>query len=223
MSRAQTPRITRSRLIGGAVVVVLAAAMLLNTRFLTPEEVDALTPDEFDPAATAEDLHAQAAEELVGDPADLDAVTSAIAEDPEAAAEEFEALSPSEGTDAYTVSVTGTVEDADENTLTLGVDGLSTERPVVVPVGTAVDGTLIRDLTGFEFGDAPGQTGYQQVGNELAALLRADAAEALGDDPSSLVDQEVTVRGVLRHVRTGGETPEGKPITIQPIELEADG
>ena len=32
------------------------------------------------------------------------------------------------------------------------------QTPVLVPLSTAVNGTVIRDVMGFKFADAPGQT-----------------------------------------------------------------
>ncbi len=122
----------------------------------------------------------------------------------------------------YTVEASGEVREATEDTLILTVDGVE-GRDVVIPLGAALDGNLIRDLMGFQFGDAPGQTDYQQVGTQLSTLLRADAQEAVGEDPAALQGEQVTVRGIIREVSTGGEGSSEAPLVVQPLELEVAG
>lgn len=199
--------------------MVLGIAMVTSTKFLTPEEVEALTPDQFDPQATAEELFAEAQTELIGDAEDLGAVADALAEDSEAAAEEFDAYTPSEGITAYAVAVTGTVEETSGENLVLAAEGVEEGRPVVIPLGNALDGNLIRDLMGFSFGDAPGQTDYQQVGTHLSTLLQANAQDAVGEDPAALEGEEITVQGIMREVSTGEDSGEA-PLVVQPLELE---
>lgn len=208
------------RLIGAGALLVLVIAMLLNTKFLTPEEVDALTPDQFDPEETAQELYASVQSEMTEDPAPLGDVTSALDEDPEAAAEEFEAQTVSEGTVVFAVIAEGTVAEATADNLILSVDGVAEGRQIVVPLSTALDGNLIRDVSGFRFGDAPGQTGYQRVGTEISTLLRGDAQEAAGEDPESLAGEDITVSGVMRYVATDAEGDDERPIIIQPLNLE---
>jgi len=210
------------RLIVAAGLVVLGIAMVLSTKFLTPEEVEAMRPDQFDSQETAEELHSQAQTELTAEPHALAEVAEAILEDPESAAEEFEGASPSEDVTAYSVEVVGEVREAGEDTLILDATGLD-GRDVVIPLGAAVDGNLIRDLTGFQFGDAPGQTEYQQVGTDLSTLLREGAVEALDGDVAGLEGEQVTVRGVLSETDTGGAPSADAPLSVQPLELEVAG
>lgn len=208
------------RLIGAGALLVLVAAMLLNTKFLTPDEVDALTPDQFDPQEAAQELYASVQSDVTESPAALGDVTSALDEDSEAAAEEFDAYTVSEGTVVFAVTAQGTVEEATGDNLILSVDGVREGRQVVVPLSTALDGNLLRDISGFRFGDAPGQTDYQRVGTEISTLLRADVQEAAGEDPESLVGEDIAVDGVMRYVATDSEGDDERPVIIQPLNLE---
>lgn len=210
------------RLIIASGLVALVIAMVLNTRFLTPEEVDALTPEEFDPQTTAQELYSTAQSELIQNPAELSELALALDRDSEAAAEEYDAFSPSEGVLAYAVTLSGTVEDASADNLNLTVDGIEANRQIVIPLTTALDGNLIRDISNFGFGDAPGQTDYQRVGTEISSMMRDDAQEAVGGDPESLIGEEITVEGVLRYMTTDAEGPDERPLVIQPLILEAD-
>ncbi len=210
----------RRYLITGVLLAALAIAMVWNTKFLTPAEVEALSPEQFDPASTAEELLSTVQSDQLGEANDLGEVAQALDDAPEEAAAEFDALTPSEGIEAYAVEVTGTVEEGTEENLTLAGDGPLADRTVVIPLGNAIDGNLVRDVSGFKFGDAPGQTEYQQVGSELSTLLRSTAQEAVGNDPAALEGEEITVRGLLRQVGTDGDGGE-RPLIIQPLEVEA--
>lgn len=210
-----------TRLVVAAGLVALVIAMVLNTKFLTPEEVEALTPEEFDPQATAQELYSTAQSELTQNPSELSELAAALDEDPEAAAEEYDALSPSEGVVAYAVTARGTVADASAENLSLAVDGIDEGRQIVIPLTTALDGNLIRDISDFSFGDAPGQTDYQRVGTEINSMMRADMQESVGEDPESLIGEEITVHGVLRYMTTDAEGPDERPLVIQPLSLEA--
>ena len=55
---------SRNRLIALGLIVVLVVVMILNTKFLTPEELAAAGPTKFDPAATADELFTKAKTEL---------------------------------------------------------------------------------------------------------------------------------------------------------------
>ncbi len=209
----------RRYLITGALLAALAIAMVWNTKFLTPAEVEALSPEQFDPATTAEEILGQVQSEHLEDPDDLGEVAQALEDSPDDAAAEFDALTPSEGIEAYPVEVSGTVDEATDENITLAAEGPLADRTVVIPLGNAIDGNLVRDVSGFKFGDAPGQTEYQQVGSELSTLLRATAQEAVGDDPTALSGEDVTVRGLLRQVTSDGDGGE-RPLIIQPLEVE---
>lgn len=211
------------RLSIAAALVVLVLAMIFNTKFLTPEEVEALTPEEFDPAETAQELFDAAQTDLLEDPAELSEVVPALAEDPETAVEEFGGARPSEGTLAFPVTVNGTVEDATNDNLVLAAEGVPEDRQVVVPLGTGIDGNLVRDLMGFEFGDAPGQTDYQQVATEIRNLVQQNVQDSVGEDVEALTGEEVAVGGVLRYVATEADSAADRPLVILPLELEVAG
>ena len=209
---------TRNRLIGLAALVVLVVAMVLNTRFLTPEELAAAGPVQFDPKKTAEELFAKAKAELPAKAAPVPDVVSGIQSDPAATAEELGAASPAEGTYVFAVTAEGTVTQASPASIRLDVPGVPSETAIIVPLTTAVNGTVLRDAMGFKFADAPGQTDYQYVGDELKKLIQAEVANV--GDPASLEGKKVSVVGVTSVLTTGGPVPQAKPINIQPLTLE---
>ncbi len=209
---------SRRSVIWAALAGALLVAMILNTKFLTPEEVAAAQPERFDPKQTAADLYTKAQAELPDRAQPLVDVVTGIQTDPAAAAEEFEAVSPSEGVYAFPVTTSGTVEEATAASLRLKVPGVSGETPILIPLTTAVNGAALRDAMGFKFADAPGQTEYQFVGDELKKLIQADLKAAVAD-PAASQGKRVKVVGVVS-VQGSAPVPEAKPMNVQPLSLE---
>ena len=100
---------SRNRLIALGLIVVLVVVMILNTKFLTPEELAAAGPKKFDPAATADELFTKAKTELPDRAAELGEVLTAIQDDPKAAAEKYQATVPAEGNYIFAVKTTASV------------------------------------------------------------------------------------------------------------------
>ena len=210
----------RTRLVGAALLVALLVAMALNTKFLTPAEVAAIAPKPFEPAATAADLYDRAQQELPDQAQPLGEVVPAVQADPAAAAKKFDAVSPAEGSYVFPVTTTATVTEATDASLRLEVDGVPRATPVLVPLSTAVNGTVIRDVMGFKFADAPGQTDYQYVGDELKKLMLAEIGSSV-EDPAALKGKRITVVGAVSVQVTGGSVPRAKPVNVQPISIES--
>ncbi len=219
MQRAHRSR-TRTRLIAAAVLAALLVAMALNTKFLTPAEVAAIAPKPFDPAQIATDLYAQAEQELPERAQPLGEVVPALQADVEAAAKKYQAATPAKGSYVFPVELTGTVADATDAALRVEVDGVPSQTPVIVPLSTGVNGTVVRDLMGFKFADAPGQTDYQYVGDELKKLMLA-SIESNVADPASLKGKQVTVLGALGVQTSGKAVPRAKPLNVQAVSIEA--
>jgi predicted lipoprotein len=211
--------VSRNRIIGAAVIVALLVAMILNTKFLTPEELAAALPKPFNPQETAKGLYDKAKAELPGSAAELGEVIPAIQDDPEAAAAKYKAVAPNESTLVFPVKTTATVATATEESLRLTVEGVRSATPVLVPLGTAVNGTVIRDVTGFKFADAPGQTEYQYVGDELKKLMQAEISAKI-DDPKALEGKEVSLVGAISVPNTGAPPAAARPVNIQVVTIE---
>jgi predicted lipoprotein len=211
--------IGRTRLVGAVLLVALLVAMALNTKFLTPAEVAAIAPKPFDPAQTAADLYAKAQQELPDQAQPLGEVVPAVQSDVKAAGQKYKAVSPAEGSYVFPVTTTATVAEATDTSLSLRVDGVPGETPVLIPLSTAVNGTVIRDVLGFKFADAPGQTDYQYVGDELKKLMLTEIGSSVGD-PKALKGKQVTVVGAVNVQATGTSVPKAKPLNVQPISIK---
>lgn len=211
-------RVGKSRIFGLVFVVALLVAMMLNTKFVTPKELANIGPKKFNAQQTAEALFKKAGEEFSGRAAPLSEVIAGIQSDPAAAAEKFKAVAPNSDTLVFAVTATGTVTKASAGSVQLKVDGVPDQTLVIVPVTTAINGTVLRDSMGFKFADAPGQSAFQFVGDELKKLMRAAVADGVGD-PGALKGKTVTVVGALSVVGAGAQ-PQAKPVNIQPVSMQ---
>jgi predicted lipoprotein len=184
-------------------------------------ELATIAPRPFDPTATAQDLYTRAQAEVPGRAADLGKVVPAIQSDPKSAADTYQAVSPNENAYVFAVKATGTVVEATDASLRIKVDGVPDQTPVLVPLTTAVNGSVLRDAMGFKFADAPGQTQYQYVADELKKLMLADLQSSVAD-PKSLQGKQVDVVGVVSVTTTSGApVPRAKPVNVQPVSVKA--
>ncbi len=209
-----------TRILGVAVIVALLVAMALNTKFLNPAELAAAGPVKFDPKQTADDLFTKAKTDLPGQAASFADVLTAIQSNAKSAAAKYKAVSPAENAYVFPVTTTASVADATDASLRLKVPGLSDQTPILVPLTTAINGSVLRDAMGFKFADAPGQTDYQYVGDELKKLMQAQMQSDISD-PAALKGKKITVVGVVNVLDTGSPQPKAKPINIQPLSVKA--
>ena len=210
--------VDRPKIIGAVLLVVLVIAMGLSTRFVTPEELAAAGPQKFDAEKTAKSLFSKARESFAADAAPLAEVVVALQKDPEQAATQFDAVKANATTYVFPVTAKGAVTEATPASVQIKVDGVPPQTPVLVPLTTAINGTVLRDALGFKFADAPGQSDFQFVGDELKKLMQAEVRTGLGGQPRP--GAEVTVVGAISVTVTGAPQSEAKPVSIQPISVE---
>ena len=91
------------------IIVVLLIAMILSTKFLTPQELAAVGPKKFDPKQTAADLWGKAQTDIPNNAQPLGEVVPATQKDLKAAATEYKAISPADGAYDFPVKFEGTV------------------------------------------------------------------------------------------------------------------
>jgi predicted lipoprotein len=211
----------RNLFIGLGLIAVLLVAMVLSTKFLTPEELTATLPKKFDPAQSANELWTKAQTEVPANAQPLGELVPAMQKDLKAAATQYKAVSPAEGTYAFPVEFDGTVEEASAASLRVSVPGMPAETAVIIPLTTAINGTAVRDAMGFKFADAPGQTEFQFVGDELKKLMQAQVKSSVSD-PASLQGKKLSGTGVVVVLSPSGTPPPpAKPVNVQPVTIEA--
>jgi predicted lipoprotein len=211
----------RNLFIALGIIVVLIIAMILSTKFLTPEELAAVGPKKFDAKQTASDLWGKAQKEIPNNAQPLGEVVPAMQKDLKAAATKYKAVSPAEGAYDFPVKFDGTVTDASADSLRLSVPGVPKQTVVIIPLTTAISGSAVRDATGFKFGDAPGQTDYQFVADELKKLMQEQVKSGVSD-PASLKGKKVSGTGVVVVLSpSGAPPPPAKPVNVQPVTIKA--
>jgi predicted lipoprotein len=202
------------------IIVVLLIAMILSTKFLNPQELSAALPKKFDPKQSASELWSKAQTEIPANAQPLGEVVPAMQKDLKAAATKYKAVSPAEGAYNFPVKFDGTVTDASADSLRLSVPGVPKETVVIVPLTTAINGAAVRDAMGFKFGDAPGQTDYQFVADELKKLMQQQVKSGVSD-PASLKGKKVSGTGVVVVLSpSGAPPPPAKPVNVQPVTIK---
>lgn len=205
-------RVKRRSLVLAAGLVVLLVAMVVSTRFVTPEEAQALRPQVFEAKSYVAENFEKIARTLQEKGTDLGTLAPAVDADAAAAGKQY-GIDVGSGKFAFPVTVTGTVASVDAGFLELTVAGVPADDTVRVPVANAVSGTPIRDATGFmTFSDFPGQTDFQNVANEIKVKVLADVVGKL--DPASLQGKQVTVVGAYS---TGGPK---SSFLVQPVSVQ---
>ncbi|GAB4085124.1 hypothetical protein GCM10028784_17540 [Myceligenerans cantabricum] len=195
-----------------ALAAVLVVAMGLSTRWLTPEEAEAVNPPPFEATAFVEEKFPEQVELLTDQATDVAELAPAISDDlPGAAAEHGVDLGG--GAYAFPLTATGTVTEADESFAVLDVPGLAPKYEVRIALGAAVNGNPVRDASGtMQFGDFPDQTSFQAVANELRTTISQDVLADV--DAGALEGKDVTVYGAWG---TGGPADS---YVIQPVAIE---
>jgi predicted lipoprotein len=199
------------RIIGASVVVALAVAMAASTRWLTAEQVGALTPKPFSAREFAAQKFPEIQQKVVEKAVGVTELAPALAKDEASAGAQFGVDSGS-GKFAIPVKAEGTVASVDENWIVLDTPDVK-GFTVRIPVGTTISGNPIRDVTGdIHFGDFTDQTTYQEVANQLKLLVQREIMDPL--DKGRLQGGTLSVAGAFT---TGGAPNQ---IIIQPVKVE---
>ncbi|MDN5852774.1 MAG: DUF2291 family protein [Actinomycetia bacterium] len=213
----RTNRLSAPRIVGVVAFAALLVAMALNTRFVTPDELASMGPEEFDAEQAAAGLYDDGLKALPDRATPLLELLPALQKDIAATAKKHDAARPSDTTYVFAVSGEAQIAGGQSTALELKVDGVPAATPVTLARGPAVNGTLLRDALGFEFGDAPNQTAYQGVGNVLKARMQQQLNKAL---PGSPKGKTVRFLGLLSVTDTGAPLSPVKPISIQPVTVQ---
>lgn len=205
-------RISIRWLIGGVALAILLVAAVLDTKFLSPQEVAELNPAKF----TASDYAAKEFPKVVAlikeNATDLAVLAPAIAADPAAAGRQY-GQDLGSGRFAFPVKAVGTVAEVDANFIRLTVPGVPADTTVRIPIAQSLSGTPVRDATGtIKFGDFTDQTDYQAVANQFKIRMQQDVLAAI--DPASLAGKQITVYGAW----SSGGPP--RSFLVQPVEIE---
>jgi len=137
-------------------------------------------------------------------------LAAAIAEDPEAAAEEHGVAA--EADTVYSTTFTGTVGEGEGGIYEVTVPDMPEEITERIQTGPAINGTELRDATGaYDFGQFTNQIEYQDAGTALNEEMKKQVIDPI--DVENLSGETVTVTGAFTAIN-----PEGWLVT--PVSLE---
>jgi predicted lipoprotein len=213
-ARAPARRSISPRVIGIALVVVVVAAMALDTTYKKAGETTATGREAFDPARYGQETYPKAVAAIEDAAVPLRELVAAIREDPDAAGEQY---GKRQGTSPYTFSTTaeGVAGKAEGGLMPVRVKGVPEGTTVSLQIGPAINGTAVRDAAGFiEFGQFTNQVEYAAAATALNEQVKQQVLA--GVDRDALDGQRVSFTGAFSSL-----TPD--VITITPIKLEEGG
>jgi predicted lipoprotein len=201
----------RRYVLGGGTAILVLLFVFTNTTFLSDAEVAADAPKEFsltDFAATNLPLIAA---EIQTKATDIAIVAAAADKDIVAAGAQY-------GRDlgnksfVFAVKTTAKVKSVDENFIVLDVPGAPAQDTFNIPVGLALSGNPLRDVTGkITFGDFYDQTQYQDAASALKDLVRSSIIDKL--DLKNLTGKTLEIYGAWNN----GPVPNS--YNIQPTSI----
>jgi predicted lipoprotein len=183
----------RRYLLGSGTAILILLFVFVNTTFLSDAEVAADAPKEFSVTDFASKNLPLIAADIQANAVDMAIVAAAADKDIVAAGAEF-------GRDlgnksfVFAVKTTAKVKLVDENFIVLNVPGAPAQDTFNIPIGLALSGNPLRDVTGkITFGDFYDQTQYQDVANALKDLVRSTIIDQL--DLQNLTGKTLSIYG----------------------------
>ena len=202
---------TRRLVLGGGTALIVLLFVFGNTTFLSDAEVAAEAPKEFSLTDFAQTNLPIIAEEIKAKAVDITLIAEAADKDIVAAGAQY-------GRDlgnksfVFAVKTTAKVKSVDENFIVLDVPGASAQDTFNIPIGLALSGNPLRDVTGkITFGDFYDQTQYQDAASALKDLVRSTIIDKL--DLQSLPGKTLEIYGAWNN----GPLP--RTYNIQPTSI----
>jgi predicted lipoprotein len=215
-SEAQERPATRHRVsprvIGIALLVLVVAAMAIDTTYKKPGETTATGRAAFDPASYGDKTFPKAVSTLEQSAVPIAELHAALRKDPDAAGERY---GKRQGSSPYSFSTSGegVAGKTEGGLMPVQVKGVPKDVRVSLQVGPAINGTAIRDGVGFiEFGQFTNQVEYAAAATALNTKVKEDVLK--GFDAESAEGKRVSFLGAFSLV-----TP--SVVTITPVRLEA--
>lgn len=197
---------SRTQLALAGAVVVLLAAMALDTKVVVMGSADDVKEAKFDPAAygakTFPDVQANVTSRAV----DAVELATAIAADAKAATTKYAVNG------VFPVKLEGVVGEGKSGIYYVTVANLPPDLKIRVQTGPAINGTELRDATGaITFSQFTNQIEYQDAGSAINNALKTEVLAKI--DTSALTGKTISVVGAFKLVN-----PKGWLIT--PVALE---
>ena len=199
------------RLAGALLLLVVVAAMALDTTYRKPGEASSGRRAPFDTAAYGERTFPPVQAAVAEAATPLPALLRAIGRDADAAGEQF---GQRQGTSPWNFATTGegVAGRARGGLMPVRVQGVPRGTTVSIQVGPAINGTALRDVTGrIQFGQFVNQVEYAGAATALNTEVKERVLSEV--DPASLAGERVRFTGAFTLL-----VPTA--VTIVPTELE---
>jgi predicted lipoprotein len=212
MSATTRSTVTGKRLVGVAAVLALLLVVVLDTKYVSPGEFRRLNPPAFNAETWARKSFPTVAARVKRDATDVRVLAPAIDRDLAAAGARY-GHDLGSGQYSFAMKASGTAVKVDQDFVLLDVPGVPGGTEVRIPLGTALNGTPVRDCTGtITYGDFADQTDYQSAANQFKTRMQQDVLAKL--DTKGLKGKRITVEGGWN---TGGPA---HSYIIQPTGIE---
>ena len=193
-----------------AAVLVLLAAMAIDTRVVRIGSSAAPPPGTFSPAEYGRSEFPKVRAAIEGRAVDAAALAAAIAGDPAAAAKQH-GVAASGGAE-MAVRFTGVAGKEDAGVYDVAVAGVPDTLAIRVQTGPAINGTDLRDAAGtISFGQFTNQIAYQNAGSALNKEMKRQVLSKV--DAGKLAGRTISVVGAFQLV-----SPENWLVT--PVTLD---
>lgn len=206
MSRILSKRFSRTQLALSGVVLIVLAAMVLDTKVVVIGSASDVREAKFDPKFFGEKTFPEVQADVTARATDAVDLVTAIAADAKAATAKYSIGG------VFPVHLIGVVGEGKSGIYYVTVDGLPPEMKVRVQTGPAVNGTELRDASGkIAFSDFTNQIEYQDAGSAINNALKAEVLSKI--DNSALTGKTISVIGAFKLVNP-------KSWLITPVALE---
>lgn len=209
---------TRTKLFSALTVLLVVIFILLNTNFQTKAQVEANKPIQFNVTEFAQEQLPKIAADVLATAIDIAVIATAVDKNLVAAGTKYGRNTGDDRNISYVfpVKTTAKVIGVDENFIMLSVPGAPSIDRFNIPVGLALRGNPLRDVTGkIKFGDFFDQTQFQDV----AVAIKDRAREVILNplDLKTLTGKTIEVYGAWA---TG---PEKNVYNIIPTSISVKG
>ncbi len=180
--------------VGSGAVLVLLAAMVLDTKFVRIGSAEDVQAGVFSAASYGKTQFPKVQSAVESRAVDAAVLAAALAKDPAAAETQYGVAAPA-GPE-YSVKFTGKVGKQDSGVYDVAIPGVPETIHVSVQTGPAINGTDLRDATGLiKFGEFSNQIDYQNAGSALNNEMKKEVLSKI--DAANLTGKTISVVGAF--------------------------
>lgn len=212
--RAVVSRRISPRAVGIALLVVVIAAMALDTTYKEPGETTATGRKVFDPVKYGETTFPKVSAAIAKDAVPAQELLPALQSDQEGASRQY---GRRQGTSPYNFSTSGEglAGKPEGGLVPVTIKGVPKDITVSLQIGPAINGTALRDVVGFiEFGQFTNQVEYAAAATALNTQVKQKVLK--GIDPASIEGKRVSFVGAFSLLVPAA-------VTVTPVRLEVLG